>query len=178
MLSPDAMPESWRPKGKTQKSLSIHKPWSDSEASDAEYSIKKVLDEMIGHFSKNPSAVSEMWEDAVGALIEITYSSANKPAIDTVACDAAHRNLTTLIKPFLKRDPKSANCDDFEKLLPLAIYAHKFYPEKDPRTGAIVALTNAGYRDCGSLADAIDFDFKKQFSNKKLATETVFDLVI
>ena len=178
VASPDNTPKSWLPQDSKQKALSSTEPWTDEEAKDARYSLKTGLDEMIAHFSKKPSAVPAMWEDAVGALIEVTYSSANKPEIDEAAREAAERNLTALIQPYLKRDPEKADCDDFEDLIPLAIYAHKFYPENDPRTAKITVLTNAGFDDCGSLADAIDFDFREGFKNKKLPIDTVFDQVI
>jgi hypothetical protein len=178
VLSPAVMPESWRPRGEAQKGLSRAEPWSQSEAKDAEYAIKKGLDEIIGLFLKRPSAVQDIWDESVAALLEVTYSSANKPGFDAVARDSAQRNLTMLIDPYIKRGAKTAKCDEFVKLLPLAIYAHKFYPAKDPRTGKMVALTNAGYRDCGSFANAIDFDYKKRFSEKKLSSDKVFDLVL
>ncbi|MCK5711155.1 MAG: hypothetical protein KAI25_00405 [Hyphomicrobiaceae bacterium] len=179
VLSPAAMPESWRPPGEAQKGLSRAEPWSQSEAKDAEYAIKKGLDEIIDLFSKRPSAVPEIWEDSVGALIEVTYSSANKPGIDAVARDTAQRNLTMLIDPYIKRGARTAKCDDFGKLLPLAIYAHKFYPAKDPRTGTMVALTNSAYRACGSFKKAIDEeDDPEILQTKDVPTEDVFDLVI
>jgi len=178
VLSPAVMPESWRPRGEAQKGLSRAEPWSQSEAKDAEYAIKKGLDEIIGLFLKRPSAVQDIWDESVAALLEVTYSSANKPSFDAVARDSALRNLAMLIDPYIKHGAKTAKCDEFVKLLPLAIYAHKFYPAKDPRTRKMVALTNAGYRDCGSFANAIDFDYKNRFSEKKLSSDKVFDLVL
>jgi hypothetical protein len=102
VLLPDAMPESWRPSDGVQKALSSTDPWSASEAKDALSAKKAGLDEMLGLFSRKPSAVPALWEDAVGALIEVTYSSANEPAIDAAARKGAIRNLTMLIEPYLQ----------------------------------------------------------------------------
>src|SRR5215217_8524581 len=75
VLSPAAMPESWRPWGEVQKGLSAA-PWSASEAEDAVYAIKTGLDEMIDLYSQRPAAVVALWEDAVASLIEVTYAGA------------------------------------------------------------------------------------------------------
>lgn len=178
VLSQDEMPESWRPQGEAQKGLSSAEPWSQSEAKDAHDAIKKGVNEIIDLFSKRPWAVQDVWDESVASLISVTYSSANKPSIDDLASNAARRHLTMLIDPYMTRGAETAICDDFVYLLPLAIYAHRFYSEEDPRTGKMVTLTNASYRDCGSFAEAIDFDYKKQFSDKTLPINTVFDLVL
>jgi len=178
VLSQDEMPESWRPQGEAQKALSSTEPWSQSEAKDAQDAIAKGVNEIIRLFSKRPWAVLDVWDESVASLISVTYSSANRSGIDAVARDAARRHLAMLIDPYMKRGAETAICDDFVYLLPLAMYAHRFYSADDPRTGKMVALTNASYRDCGSFVEAIDFDYKKQFSNNTLPIDTVFDLVL
>ena len=142
------MPESWRPSADVRKSLNPT-PWSESEAKDAEYAIKSGLEEMIGYFEQKPSAVKFLWDDSIEALIDVTYTSANKPEFDAKVRDAARNNLTALITPYLKLDPKSAKCDEFERLLPLAIFAHRLYPAKDTRTEAVTHRTNDADRVCG-----------------------------
>jgi hypothetical protein len=69
-------------------------------------------------------------------------------------------------------------CDEFEDLIPLAIYALKFYPADDPRTSKITALTNSALRACGSLEAAIGFDYRQTLADEDAATDDVFDLVI
>jgi hypothetical protein len=61
-----------------------------------------------------------------------------------------------LLKPYLKLDPRSAQCDEFEDLLPLVIFAHTLYPPNDARTDAVTRRTNAAYRACGSFAAATE----------------------
>lgn len=171
------MPENWRPTDEVMEGLS-DAPWSDQEAKDSRYAIKTGLREMTDLFARHPEAVPELWEDAVGAMIEVTYSSANKPAIDTAARDTARRNLSMLVEPYLQRTEESAQCSDFEDLLPLAIYAHKFYPSGSTRTAKVTALTNSAYRDCGSLETAIGFDYEEKLTDDDISTEELFDLVI
>lgn len=178
VLSLDEMPESWRPQGEAQKGLSNAEPWSQSEAKDAQDAIKTGVNEIIDLFSKRPWAVQDVWDESVASLISVTYSSANKPGIDDLARSAARRHLTMLIDPYMTRGEETATCDDFVYLLPLAMYAHRFYSEEDPRTGKMVTLTNASYRDCGSFAKAINFDYNKGFSEEKLPINKVFDLVL
>jgi hypothetical protein len=177
VLSPPAMPKSWQPWGETQKGLSAA-PWSASESEDAKYAIKKGLDEIIDLYSQRPTAVAALWEDAVGSLIEVTYSGANTPDIEVAAREAARRNLTMLIEPILRNGSQSASCDDYEQLLPLAIYAHNHYQENDSRKEQMVSLTNSSYRDCESLKEAMDIDYKRLLASIKASTEDVFDLVI
>ena len=132
VLSPPAMPKAWQPWGETQKGLSAA-PWAASESEDAKYAIKKGLDEIIDLYSQRPTAVTALWEDAVGSLIEVTYSGANTPDIEVAAREAAHRNQTMLIEPILQKGSQSASCDDYEKVLPLTIYAYNHYKENDSR---------------------------------------------
>ncbi len=177
VLDPAQMPESWRPSADVRKSLNPT-PWSESEAKDAEYAIKSGLEEMIGYFEQKPSAVKFLWDDSIEALIEVTYSSANKPELDAKVRDAARNNLTALITPYLKLDPKSAKCDEFERLLPLAIFAHRLYPAKDTRTEAVTKRTNAAYRVCGSLNDATEYDIQEILANKDAPPDELFELYI
>jgi len=149
------MPASWRPSAELQKSLNPA-PWSQSEAKDAENAKKSGVDEMIGLFKRNPSAVHKLFDDAVAALMQMTYSSANEPGFDAKVRAAARDNLTALITPYLSRDPHAATCDEFEDLLPLAIFAHRLYPANDKRTDVVTKRVNAAYRACGSFEAATE----------------------
>lgn len=177
VLSPLEMPKSWRPWGEVQKSLSAA-PWSNSEEQDVLYSIKRGLDELNDYYSKQPSAVAALGDDAVESFIEVTYAAANTPAIQDAARNGALRNLTMLIAPYLRRGSKSASCDEYEPLLPLSIYAHSLYPANDPRILTMVTLTNSAYRACGSLKAAMGYDYRRRLAAKHVPTEHVFDMVI
>ena len=177
VLDPAQMPESWRPSADVRKSLNPM-PWSESEAKDAEYAIKSGLEEMIGYFERKPSAVKFLWDDSIEALIDVTYTSANKPEFDAKVRDAARNNLTALITPYLKLDRESAKCDEFELLLPLAIFAHRLYPAKDTRTEAVTKRTNAAYRVCGSLDDATEYDIQEILADKHAPPDELFELYI
>lgn len=177
VLDPTQMPESWRPSAEVQKSLNPA-PWSESEAKDAEYAIKSGLDEMIGYFKRKPSAVESLGDDSIEALIQVTYSSANKPEFDAKVRDAARNNLTVLITPYLTVDPESAKCDEFESLLPLAIFAHRLYPAKDTRTDAVTKRTNAAYRACGSLEAATGYDLQEVLADRQAHPKDLFELYI
>jgi len=175
LLDPTQMPESWRPPADLRQSLNPA-PWSQSEAKDADYAIEAGLNEMIGYFERKPSAVQSLWDDSVEALIQVTYASANTPEFDAKARGAARDNLTALITPYLERDPASAICDEFEALLPLALFAHKLYPANDRRTDAITKRTNAAYRDCGSLEEATGHRLQKVLADKNVGLEVLFEL--
>jgi len=177
VLDPAQMPESWRPSAEMQKPLNPA-PWSEREAKDAEYAIKTGLDEMIGYFKQKPSAVKNLWDDSIEALIQVTHSSANKPEFDAKARDAARNNLTALIIPYLKLNLESAKCDDFERLLPLAIFAHRFYPANDMRTVKVTKRTNAAYSACGSLEAATGHDHHKILAVKHAPTDKLLELYI
>jgi len=180
VLDPAKMPESWRPSADVQKGL-YPAPWSESESKDAEYAIKTGLNEMISYFERKPSAIKSLGDDAIEALIQVTYSSDNKPEFDAMVRDAARNNLTALITPFLDLNPESAICDEFEDLLPLAIFAHKLYSANDTRTDVVTKRTNAAYRACGSLEIAMGNNFQKILADKGARPkdlEVLFDLYI
>jgi hypothetical protein len=177
VISPDAMPEGWKPSSAAVKVLRAD-PWSPSEAEEATFAIRSGVDEMLDLFSERPGAAEELWEDSVAALIEVTYSGANSPELDIKASDGARHNLSTLIQPYLKRAPKSAQCDEYQLMLPLAIYAHTRLEENDARTAKMLQLTNSAYLDCGSLQDAMGIDYQRMIESEKVSVEDAFDLVI
>jgi hypothetical protein len=149
VLDPAQMPASWQPSAEMKKGLDPA-PWSESEAKDARYSIETGLNEMVDFFKSKPSAIESLWADSVEALMQVTYSSANSPEFDEKVREAARTNLSALITAHFNahRDPK-ADCDEFERLLPLALFAHKLYPADDSRTTMVTKRTNAAYRACG-----------------------------
>jgi hypothetical protein len=158
VLDPARMPASWQAPAEVSKGLHPA-PWSQGEAKDAKYAIGVGLDEMIAYFKQKHSAVKELWDDSIEALIQLTYSSANRPAFDAKARKAARQNLATLIEPFIELDPKSATCTEFDSLLPIALFAlfaHKLYPPGNTRTAVVTKRTNAAYRACGSFEAATE----------------------
>ncbi|MGW8205688.1 MAG: hypothetical protein ACWGMY_01865 [Hyphomicrobiaceae bacterium] len=173
------MPKSWLPPPDMKK-LPNPAPWTAAEAKDAEYAIRTGLDEMIGYFERKPSAVLSLWGDSIEALMQVTYASANDRAFDEKVRDASRKNLTMLINYHLKRKPKAkfVTCDDFERLLPLAIFAHRLYPRKDPRTVEVTQRTNASMRKCDSLEDAIGDDHHKILADKYASPAALLELYI
>ena len=169
------LPDSWRPSAELQKTLSPA-PWSRREAKDGQDAITSALEEMIGYFKDKPSAAQNLWDDSIESLIQVTYASANEPELDAKAREAARHNLTALITPYLDRTD-SATCDEFETLLPLAIFAHRLYPAGDIRTDVATERTNAAYRDCGSLEAATGIDLQEMLADKDPEDlEDLFDL--
>ena len=165
------LPARWRPSAELQKNLSPA-AWSQREAEDARTAVATALAEMVGYFERKPRAVQALWDDSVEALIQVTYASANDPELDRKARAAARDNLTALVTPYLDRDPKTATCGEFETLLPLAIFAHRFYPADDRRIDAITKRTNRAFRACGSLAVATDFDLDEFRAEEDVPSET------
>lgn len=174
------MPDSWQPPAKLQKSLNPA-PWSQGEAKDAQDVVATALDEMIGYFKRNPRAVQNIWDDSVEALIEVTYAGANRPEIDARARNGARDNLDALVSPYLDHDAYWATCDEFEALLPVAIFAHRLFPPGDERTTAIAKRTNVSLRDCGSIRDATGVDYENILAEKGTRPdnlEPLFDLYL
>lgn len=149
------MPQSWQPPAGLRESLSPA-PWSKAEAKDAENAERAGINEMIDLFEKNASTAHKLFDDAVAALLQTTYSSANEPGFDARVIDAARANLTALLEPYGKRDPASAKCDEFEDMLPLAIFAHRLYPPQHRLTKVATERTNAAFRACGSFKVATE----------------------
>ncbi len=164
------MPASWRPSAELQPRLNST-PWSQSEARDAKRAIETALNEMIGYFQQKPAAVQALWDDAIEALIQVTYASANAPEFDAKVRAAARSNLTALVAPYLNRNAEAATCSEFERLLPLALFAHRLYPAGDARTGAITTRTNAAYCACGSLKAATGYDLEEFLADQQGAPD-------
>jgi len=119
VLEPSEMPESWRPSGERYKSLPSG-PWTAQEAEEARYSIRKGVDEMIDLYDIYPPSIFELWEDSIGSLIEVTYSSAHDAELDARLVRHSRNTLLQLIEPFLDREADSMTCDAFEDVLPFA----------------------------------------------------------
>jgi len=165
ILELSQMPASWRPAPAFEKSLSSA-PWSEAESSAADYAKKKAVEEMIQFFDRKPSAVRELHDDSVEALIQVTYASTNEPEFDAQILDAARKNLTILIGSYADRERETARCREFEDLLPLAIFAHRLFPADDYLTSVITKRTNAAFRACGSLARATSNVLRRAMSVK------------
>jgi len=177
VLAPAAMPESWRPAGEVQKSLSAA-PWSAGEAKDAEFAVTRGLDELSGFFSSRPAEVAALGDDAVEAFIDGAYAASNMPALRLAARDQARRVLSQLMAPYLGRGSDSATCAEYPPLLALAIFSHALFRADDTRTPAMVALTNAAYRACGSIEAAMGYDYRRTLAAENVSTEEVWDLVM
>jgi hypothetical protein len=177
VLDPAQMPASWQPSAEMKKGLDPA-PWSESEAKDAQYSIETGVNEMIDFFKKKPSAIESLWADSIEALIQVTYSSANSPEFDEKVREASRANLTTLITTHFKKRSSKVDCDEFERLLPLALLAHKLYPAGDSRTDMVTKRTNAAYRACGSVEVATGVDIKKVLGVKQAAPSALLEVYI
>ncbi|MFZ1104372.1 MAG: hypothetical protein WAN86_16250, partial [Hyphomicrobiaceae bacterium] len=179
VLDQDKVPLSWQPPAKLKKRLNSA-PWSEAEAKDAQYAMEKGVDEMISYLERKPSAVESMWADAIEALIQVTYASANTPAFDAKVRDAARRHLATLIDLSFKRKPDlgQLTCGDFKRLLPLAIFAHELYPAGDQRTAEITKHANSAYRACGSLEAATGADLQETLAQQQIPPDQLFKVYI
>jgi hypothetical protein len=171
------MPESWRPAGEVQKSLS-RASWSAGEAKNAEHAVRRGLDELSEFFSNQPTAVETLGADAVESLIDGSYAAANTPTLKIAARDQARRVLTQLLAPYVGRRPDSATCKDFSSLLTLTILAHALLQAEDVRMLTMVALTNAAYHACGSLEAAMGSDYHQTLAAENVSTDEVWDLVM
>lgn len=166
------MPESWRPSGNVEKSLSAA-PWSADEAEDAAYAVGTGLNELSDFFSSRPAAVLALRDDSVEALLDASYAAANMPALQIAACDQARRALLLLLAPYLRRGTDAATCKKFSTLLDLAIYSHALLPPGDSRMPLMVALTNSAYHACGSLPAAMGYDYRRKLAAANISTGDV-----
>ena len=170
VLAPAAMPESWRPAGEVQKSLSAA-PWSAGEAKDAEFAVMRGLDELTDFFPSRPAAVAALGDDAIESFIDSAYAASNMPTLRLAARDQARRVLAQLMAPYLGRGSDSATCTEYSPLLSLTIYAQALLQADDVRMPAMVALTNAAYRACGSLAAAMGYDYRRTLAPDNVSTD-------
>src|SRR4051794_37653107 len=153
ILAPSEMPSAWKQWGDAPKSIS-ERPWSDAEKADVAYALRKGLDEIQTYYAQHPSAISQLGDDAAASFFEIGYGQKELPEIKAIAQQSGERVLNQLIEPFLRTQPTGMVCSDYERLLPLALYAHRYFTLRDERTVQIIDRTNAAFRECGSLAQS------------------------
>ena len=179
VLDPDKLPKSWQPSTKLRPKLNPA-PWSKSEAKDAIYAMETGLDEMVSYFRNKPSSIASLGADSIEALVQVTHSSANSKEFNSKVLDAARHNLTYLIDGYFESKPdlSKLHCDDFERLIPLSIFAHKLYPPKDSRTVKVTKRTNAAYNKCGSLKVATGNDHIKTLAIKQSTPKLMLELYI
>lgn len=177
IVSPAAMPESWRPSGNSQKHLSAS-PWSAGEAEDARYAVRTGLGELSDFFSRRPAAVFALKGDAVEPFLDASYAAANMPALQIAARDQGRRVLLLLLAPYLRRATDAATCREFSRLLDLTIYSHALLPAGDSRLLLMVALTNRAYHSCSSLPAAMGYDYRRKLAAANVSTDDVGDLVL
>ena len=177
ILAPSEMPSAWKRWGDAPKSIS-EKPWSDSEKADVAYALRKGLDELTTYYAQHPSAIFQLGDDAAASFFEIGYGQKELPEIKAIAQRRGERVLNQLIEPFLRKQLTAMVCSDYESLLPLALYARRYFTLSNKRTVQIIDRTNAAFRACGSLPSAVGFDYRQRFKTNDLTTEDVFKLVI
>ncbi len=172
-----AMPESWRPVGTVQKSLSAA-PWSADEAKDAAFAVTRGLEELSDYFSKRPAAIAAIGDNAVESLIDASYAAGNMPDLQMAARDQARQVLMPLIAPYLGRPSQSATCTEYPPLLTYTIYAHELLQAGDIRMPAMVERANAAFRACGSIEKAMGTDYHRTLEAEYPSTDDLFDLVM
>lgn len=173
----EAMPKSWRPSAELQTSLS-DEPWSAHEEEDAQEALRIGVDEMLELYATHPEALSKLKDDAVESLIDLTYSGGTGSVeVDRAARAGATRNLDALVARYLKKYTDKASCEDFETLLPVAIYAYRIYSSNDPRIADIVVVANSAFHKCPSFADAVGNDYCGMLADRTLTVRNVSGLV-
>jgi hypothetical protein len=177
VIKPSAMPRSWQPSPELVTTLSEAR-WSADEAKDAEYAVQRGLDELTDYFSHRPSTVMHLGEDAVEPFLDATYSAANMLTLQVAARDEGRRVLTALLEPSVRRQPESATCQEYSRLVTFTIYSHALLPASDVRIPHMVALTNAAYHACGSLSVAMGYDYRQKLAAQELSTDDVWDLLM
>ncbi|PHP67911.1 hypothetical protein CSC94_04310 [Zhengella mangrovi] len=176
---PAKMPVAWQPPALLENLDPA--PWSADEDSEAKKAVEAALDQLIGLFRSRPDVIQDIWDDSIESVIQVTYATANHPAIDAKAEQAARENLGTLMEPYLDLPPEEAACIEFRELLPLAIFANRLLPGDDKNRETITERTNAAVADCGTLETAIPVDYQgilQTGASGPADIEDLFDLAL
>lgn len=176
VLDPAEMPESWRPSGEVAAALS-QAPWSAADDAVVTNAMAVGIEEMIAHFAAHPAAVPDLWEDSIAAILEAKYASANAPELDARIAEGGYRNLDLLIEPYLTTPTPAMTCPDYERVLPLTLYASASATRAEA-TIKLVELSNAAYAACGSLNGVLGVEFPAVLSSPTVNDDITFDLVI
>jgi len=153
-------------------------PWSPEETADAAYATRAGLDELSTYFFKRPRSLS-LFGRRRGAVHrcllfrrEYAGPSERRSRARAWHSDDADGAL------FLGACTVRATCREFLPRLSLTIYAHQLLPAEDPRTPVMVAPTNAAFRACGSLAEAMGYDYRQRLAVSPVSVDDVWDLVM
>ncbi len=146
-LAVEEMPESWRPFGAVQESLS-RTPWTVSESKEAARAARAGLAELIAFFEANPKSVYELRLDPVECLIDAMYSASNMPEMMERAHEHALRNLTLLVNHALNRARGPVGCVAYTWLVALCNYGNTLYSENALEKQRIINLANAALMSC------------------------------
>lgn len=157
ILDHGSMPDDWQWPGDVARQLGS-KRWSTKEQNEVDKAVANGSDEMIAYFKAHPTAVTQMWDDSVEALIQITYASTAQ-SLDSKLREAARNNLVRLVGHYENEDLEDAYCADVESVLPLAIFAEQLLDADDVQRRRIMDFTNAAFQDCESLKDITGLSF-------------------
>ena len=89
--------------------------------------MRKGLDELETYYAQHPSAISQLGDDAAASFFEIGYGQKQLPEIKAIAQRRGERVLNQLIEPFLRKQSTVMACSDYARLLPLALYAGRYF---------------------------------------------------
>jgi hypothetical protein len=78
-------------------------------------------------------------------FLRSVYGQKELPEIKAIAQRRGQRVLNQLIEPFLRKQPTAMDCSDYERLLPLTLYARRYFTASDDRTVQIIDRTNADF---------------------------------
>jgi hypothetical protein len=177
VLRAKELPASWGLPGRVHPTLS-QKEWSPAESEDAERAVQRGLDELTGFFAVRPEAAARLGSDAIESLINPAYSAGNMPELRAKALAAASQNLDSIVAPYLSRDPATTRCNEARGFLQYAIYAHELEPAPGSRTSKLAALADSSFRDCGSLAGAMGYDYHQKLASASISIDEVWDMVM
>lgn len=153
-----SLPKAWQPPNELKQSFN-KQPWSKDEQDKVNAAIEAGVDEMTNYFSAHPDAVTDMRDDSIEALIQVTYASANGASLDAKIQSAAKKNLVRLLRRYEDEELEDATCGELKTVLPLAIFAHKMLAADDQKRRRILNYTNAAFDDCESIGDVTGLYF-------------------
>ncbi|MCA8958754.1 MAG: hypothetical protein KDC87_21940, partial [Planctomycetes bacterium] len=171
------MPPTWRPTP-AELARSSDRPWTRAEAADARRAVERGFDEMVAWLAAHPRETEALGNDAVEAVLDVSYAAGHMPELRRRAREVARRLLEPLVARLLAPGANAQDDADFATLLPLAVYAHQLFGHTDPRSIALVRRSNAALAASGSLAAALDCDPNAVLENPRAANDDVYDLVM
>lgn len=177
------MPTQWQPSQHLLKTL-LNTPWTATEQTNANASVRSGLEEMIAYQASHPESVFELWDNSVEAYIDVAYAADHQPKLRDLALDTAIQHFEVLWHPYEEGKQSLGQCDQVSTALTLLVYGHNLSQRRPTNyqlrthTKNLIKQTNQSLAECATLDKVMTYNYKTILAQPNAPNAEVYDLVM